>query len=131
MSEDIQQAAPQDPMQVVWDVIEPKLMVDRAKTIKELVHSWVREEFTTYGKIHSTDDISCAIELTHCRAKFDMPEIGELDLLGYRLLLQFTGMEPQHPEVTVDCFFVENQETMLIDDIILSKPEHNASQMLN
>jgi hypothetical protein len=121
---------PKDPLAEVWNVITPLLMPERAEHISAMVKGWVKEELQTYAAIHNTDDVQCGIELTYCKAKFDLPDVGPLDVKGYRLFMQVTGTEPQHPQMDVDCFFVENQVSKLVDNIILSKPKHNASDTL-
>lgn len=133
MSESIQVISPQsvpDPMAEVWAVITPLLMPERAETLMTLTKAWVKEELQTYGKANHTDAIQLGIELGQCKAKFDMPDVGPIEVIGYRLQLSITGDLPPHPVVEVDCFFVQNAVSKLIDNVILSKPGHNASDVL-
>lgn len=121
---------PKDPLAEVWSVITPKLMPERAEHITAMAKSWVKEELQTYAATHQIDDVQCGIELTYCKATFDLPDVGPIAMKGYRLLLQVTGPAPQHPRMDVDCFFVENEVSKLVDNIVLSKPKHNESNEL-
>lgn len=119
----------QNPLFQVWGVIVPKLEVEKADTIVTMVHDWVRQELTLYAKNAGTDDVTIELQLNHCRAKFVNEDGADQEMVGWRLLLTITGLEPQHPLKEVDCFFPENESGTIIDLVLSRDPSQDQPEL--
>lgn len=88
----------------VINFLRPQIVEERRNVLLKMVVDWVVAELRTYAHNHSTDDVTCEVELHKCRSKL-MIEGVEEEIYGYQLLITIKGTEPQHPDIQADCFF--------------------------